>query len=225
MFIICFLSLYGDRDMPAYTQSTQLRTFIFECPKNKKVFNPENAIKKCLTRVRSLYTNWWVPILAPFAIILNQSNRTLIVFHFVLEAIKSVFRFRKCRRSHHLVHILNFFFLRMGPPPISPPAYFGFVFRHAPGWYPLVYVLSGSKSWACLKLCNRYIQWIKVIWYSYLKVLFESCTLLNTFCIELVHFVSCICTVNIWWWPVTRTNGHQRIRLILHFSFVAHQIA
>ena len=44
------------RGVPAYTQSTQLGTLIFECPKNKNVLNCENAIKTCLTRVRSLYT-------------------------------------------------------------------------------------------------------------------------------------------------------------------------
>ena len=44
------------RGVPAYTQSTQLRTLIFECSKNKNVLNRENAIKTCLTRVRSLNT-------------------------------------------------------------------------------------------------------------------------------------------------------------------------
>ena len=29
------------RGVPAYTQSTQLRTLIFECPKNKNVLNRE----------------------------------------------------------------------------------------------------------------------------------------------------------------------------------------
>ena len=33
------------RGVPAYTQSTQLRTLIFECPKNKNVFNREKCNK------------------------------------------------------------------------------------------------------------------------------------------------------------------------------------
>ena len=33
------------RGVPAYTQSTQLRTFILECPKNKKVLNREKCNK------------------------------------------------------------------------------------------------------------------------------------------------------------------------------------
>ena len=44
------------RGVPAYTQSTQLRTLIFECPKIKNVLNRENAIKTCPTRVKSLNT-------------------------------------------------------------------------------------------------------------------------------------------------------------------------
>ena len=60
MFVDSEHSFYGRdiRGVPAYTQSTQLRTLIFECPKNKNVLNRENAIKTCLTRLRSLYTNW-----------------------------------------------------------------------------------------------------------------------------------------------------------------------
>ena len=46
------------RGVPEYMQSTQLRTLIFEWLKNKNVLNRENAIKTCLTRVRTLYTNW-----------------------------------------------------------------------------------------------------------------------------------------------------------------------
>ena len=78
VIIVAFCThVHMTRGVPAYTQSTQLRTLIFECPKNKNVLNRENAIKTCLTRVRSLhykYTN--------FVIILNQSNRILTVFHF-----------------------------------------------------------------------------------------------------------------------------------------------
>ena len=33
------------RGVPAYTQSTQLRTLIFECQKNKNLLNRKNAIK------------------------------------------------------------------------------------------------------------------------------------------------------------------------------------
>ena len=33
------------RGVPAYTQSTQLRTLIFECPKNKNVLNREKCNK------------------------------------------------------------------------------------------------------------------------------------------------------------------------------------
>ena len=33
------------RGLPAYTQSTQLRTLIFECPKNKNVLNREKYNK------------------------------------------------------------------------------------------------------------------------------------------------------------------------------------
>ena len=63
--------------MPAYTQSTQLRTLIFECPKDKNVLNREKCNKTCLTRVRSLHYKY-----TDFVIILNQSNRILTVFHF-----------------------------------------------------------------------------------------------------------------------------------------------
>ena len=34
-----------NRGVPAYTQSTQLRTLIFECPKNKNVLNREKCNK------------------------------------------------------------------------------------------------------------------------------------------------------------------------------------
>ena len=36
----------SDRGVPAYTQSTQLRTSIFECPKNKNVLNREKCNEK-----------------------------------------------------------------------------------------------------------------------------------------------------------------------------------
>ena len=36
---------YESRGVPAYTQSTQLRTLIFECPKNKNVLNREKCNK------------------------------------------------------------------------------------------------------------------------------------------------------------------------------------
>ena len=37
--------MYLSRGVPAYTQSTQLRTLIFECPKNKNVLNREKCNK------------------------------------------------------------------------------------------------------------------------------------------------------------------------------------
>ena len=68
---------YEARGVPAYTQSTQLHTLIFECPQNKNVLNCEKCNKNMLTRVRSLhYKN------TDFVIILDQSNRILTVFHF-----------------------------------------------------------------------------------------------------------------------------------------------
>ena len=44
------------RGVPAYTQSTQLRTLIFECPQNKNVLNREKCNKNMLPRVRPLNT-------------------------------------------------------------------------------------------------------------------------------------------------------------------------
>ena len=38
--------MHAARGVPAYTQSTQLRTLIFECPKNKNVLNREKCNKK-----------------------------------------------------------------------------------------------------------------------------------------------------------------------------------
>ena len=73
------LMLNHTRGVPAYTQSTQLRTLIFECPKNKNVLNRKKCNKTCLTRVRSLHYKY-----TDFVIILNQSNRILTVFHFCL---------------------------------------------------------------------------------------------------------------------------------------------
>ena len=39
------LDQFATRGVPAYTQSTQLRTLIFECPKNKNVLNREKCNK------------------------------------------------------------------------------------------------------------------------------------------------------------------------------------
>ena len=48
---------FTHRGVPAFTQSTQLRTLIFECPKKIKTSQiTKNTIKTCLTRVRSLNT-------------------------------------------------------------------------------------------------------------------------------------------------------------------------
>ena len=42
IFIVMIINVRG---VPAYTQSTQLRTLIFECPKNKNVLNREKCNK------------------------------------------------------------------------------------------------------------------------------------------------------------------------------------
>ena len=66
------------RGVPAYTQSTQLRTLIFEYPKNKNVLNREKCNKNMPhPGYRSLHYKY-----TDFVIILNQSNSILTVFHF-----------------------------------------------------------------------------------------------------------------------------------------------
>ena len=62
-----------------------------------------------------------------------------------------MFRFRKCRRSHHLVHILIFFpKVWEGDiyPPIPTPAYFDFALRHAPDFCFGIQVLLGLNTFS-----------------------------------------------------------------------------
>ena len=55
-------SLPTGRGVPAYTQSTQLRTLIFECPKNKNVLNRKKCNKKHASPGLGLYITS-IPIL------------------------------------------------------------------------------------------------------------------------------------------------------------------
>ena len=73
------------RGVPAHTQSTQLRTLIFECSKNKNALNRRKCNKN-MSQLGYVFIYQLVssnhPKYADFAIILNQSNRILTVFHF-----------------------------------------------------------------------------------------------------------------------------------------------
>ena len=73
------------RGVPAHTQSTQLRTLFFECPKNKIALN-RGKCNKNMPHPGYVFIYQLVssnhPKYADFAIILNQSNMILTVLHF-----------------------------------------------------------------------------------------------------------------------------------------------
>ena len=140
-------------DVPEYTQIKQLRTLIFECPENKNFLNREKCNETCLTLVKSLYTNWWIPIIGSIPIRQYFWTKTIglwLFFTFVLEAIKSMFRFKKCRRSHHLVLV---FFLTNGrgiPPPMPTPCVL-WIYPQASPWLLEVSTTTLSPSFWHLK--------------------------------------------------------------------------